>query len=63
MERYKCIRNYPGGPGKDVVVYHPHKEVAYKDRYFKQKNEENSRNYIFFDEDYVKKFPKYWKKI
>ena len=63
MERYKCVKKYPGGPDKGTVVYHPHRYRAWHDEYFKMKNDRRCINHIFFSEDQIKDFPEFWKKI
>lgn len=62
MIRYKCIMDYPGGPGKGSIVYSPHKVKSY-DEPFKLKNDRNTINYIFFTEEEIKNYSKIWKKI
>ena len=63
MERYKCVLDYPSGPGKGSVVYSHHKEKAYNDFKFKLKNDKNTRNFIFFTEEEIKNYPLNWKKL
>lgn len=63
MARYQLIKEYPGSLDKGTIVYSGHKEQSYSDYKYKVKNEKNVRSYIFFDADYIEKFPKHWKKL
>ena len=63
MKRYKLIQEYPGSHKKGTIVYSPHREQAYKDLKYKIKNEKDIINHIFYDEEYIENYPKFWKKI
>ncbi len=63
MERYKLIRKYPGSLDIGTVVYAPHRMSAYSDYKYKMRNVGNTSNHIFYDSEYVEKFPEFWKKI
>ena len=62
MKRYILVKEYPGSPRKGVIVYHPHKERGYEDKY-KMRNLGNYKNYIFYSEHYIEDYPEFWKKL
>lgn len=63
MKRYKLIQEYPGSFPKGTVVYSSHQEESYKDEKYKVKNTRNCKNYIFYSEEYIENYPKFWKRI
>lgn len=63
MERYQLVREYPGSPELGTVVFHPHRDRSNQDYHFKMRNTPGVYNCIFYSKDYIKSFPKFWKKI
>lgn len=65
MKRYKLVREYPGSPKLGSVVWFTEgkfKSLGHNNSY-KLSNTRNSRNYIFYEIDYIEDYPKFWKKL